>query len=310
MSYQLFPQTAAGSLLRKIKPSLGAVCRTKWSAGHIERNRRIYDYELVFFSMGEGRILIGDGVFLSKSGSIVIIPPGVPHCTVSETATERWCIHFDWYGECPAHAENGPVFVYMDDEATFREEWIASAPPEQMGTLFPLFRQLDKTDILPFYRLVQEFFDVKPENMSGELKRQGLFLIILGEVLKSIPSKTESVIWKNSRFLTAKNIIDTDFADPELNCTGIAGEIMMSTNHLAKLFRSMTGLSTQEYLSMRRMERARELLRSSTGNVAEIMEQCGFTDANYFSRYFRKYHGMSPSQFQGIRSATEKDYVP
>lgn len=308
MPYQLFPQTAPESLLRKINPSLGPACRTNWAAGHIERNRRIYDYELVFFSVGEGRVLIGDGVFLCRPGSVVIIPPGVPHCTVSETVTERWCIHFDWYGECPAHTEAPSVFVYMDEEDSFREELTAAPPPGQLKMSFPLFRQLDKTEVVSFYQQVQEFFAAKPESAAGELKRQGLFLAVLGRALEDVSPKIENAVWKNSRFLTAKNIIDSNFADPELNCTVIAGEIMMSTNHLAKLFRSMTGLSTQEYLGMRRMELARELLSVSSAGIAEIVEQCGFTDANYFSRYFRKYHGMSPTQFREKYSAAEKEF--
>ena len=72
----------------------------------------------------------------------------------------------------------------------------------------------------------------------------------------------------------------------------------MSTNHLAKLFRTMTGLSTQKYLTMRRMKLAKELLSRTSDGIAEIMEQCGFNDANYFSRYFRKCQGMSPSQYR------------
>ena len=298
MPYQLFPQTAAESFLRRINPALGPACRTNWEAGHIERNRRIYDYELVFFSAGEGRVVVGDGAFSCKPGSVVIIPPDLPHCTISETASERWCIHFDWYGECPAHTEAPSVFVYMDDDTPFREELTAMPPPEQMNIPFPLFRQLDKTDIIPFRQLVQAFFAAETEHVAGELKRQGLFLAILGEVLKNVFPHSGGIVWKNSRFLAAKNIIDSNFADPDLNCTSVARQIQMSTNHLAKLFRSITGLSTQGYLTMRRMELARELLCESSAGVAEIVEQCGFTDANYFSRYFRKHHGVSPTQYR------------
>ena len=297
MPYKLFPQTPADSFLRQINPSLGPLCRTNWSAGHIERNRRIYDYELVFFSSGSGRILTENGVFDCRSGSVAVIPPALPHCTVSDSPMERWCIHFDWFGDCPVHAGNGDIFVYMD-EAPFLEKQCAKPPPEVMQVHFPLFRQLDKTEAGTFRQLIQDFFLADTGKRSGELKRQGLFYAILGNLLEELSPATNGNVWKNNRFLSAKNIIDSDFADPELNCTAVAVAVGMSTNHLAKLFRTMTGLSTQEYLTMRRMELARELLSGSSAGVAEIVEQCGFNDANYFARYFRKCQGMSPSQYR------------
>lgn len=297
MPYKLLPPPPPDSLLRQICPTLGPVCKTNWAAGHIERNRRIYDYELVFFSSGKGRVLTENGAFLCSAGTVVVIPPGLVHCTVSESETERWCIHFDWYGDCLSHTEELDFFVYMD-EASFHSEFCAKPPPEPLKIHFPLFRQLDKSEVSSFRHLVQEFFRSDRETRGGELKQQGLFYTILGRVLEEAPAAAAGKGWKNSRFLTAKNRIDSSFSDPELNCTALAESIGISTNHLTKLFRAMTGLSTQEYLTMRRLEHARELLSGTTGGIAEIVEQCGFSDANYFSRCFRKHHGMSPTQFR------------
>ena len=307
MSFKLFPQTSPDSLLRKINPSIGPVCRTKWEKGHVERNRRIYDYELVFFGSGSGRVLAGDRVFFCKSGSMIIIPPALPHCTISDTQTERWCIHFDWFGDCTAHLSETPVFVYTEEELPFVETETAQPPPENVGLDFPLCCELAQTELGKFRHLLQEFFLTDTETPGGELMRQGIFLTILGNVLTFASGGHISARIRNSRFLAAKNIIDSNFTDSGMNCADVAEKIGMSVNHLAKLFCSMTGLTTMEYLTMRRMERARELLLNTQEGIAEIMEQCGFSDANYFSRYFRKKHGMSPTQFRESASEIKED---
>ena len=60
-----------------------------------------------------------------------------------------------------------------------------------------------------------------------------------------------------------------------------------------------TGKNFIEYLTEIRLKNARELLQNSQLSIKEICVQSGYGDPNYFSRIFKKYEGVTPSEFRG-----------
>ena len=78
-----------------------------------------------------------------------------------------------------------------------------------------------------------------------------------------------------------------------------------SESHLSKCFRDATGLSPMRYLNNVRIKQAKVLLQFSDESVGEIMERCGFMDAAYFSRVFKKVLGYSPQTFRKLYKKSE-----
>lgn len=72
----------------------------------------------------------------------------------------------------------------------------------------------------------------------------------------------------------------------------------MSKSWFIRSFRARTGETPQRYLTNIRLSQARELLSSSSLNIGEIAAFCGYENALYFSRIFRKYMGLSPSEYR------------
>ena len=71
-------------------------------------------------------------------------------------------------------------------------------------------------------------------------------------------------------------------------------------DYLRKLFKKEMGITPLEYMTNLRMKKAEIMLTSMWGNsytVSEIANHCGFEDALYFSRVFKKTFGCSPSVF-------------
>lgn len=71
----------------------------------------------------------------------------------------------------------------------------------------------------------------------------------------------------------------------------------VSTGHLSRMFRRMTGLAFRDYVMSRRIEQARRLLLDPLNNVSIVSERCGFSTPAYFARVFRKFVGCSPTEY-------------
>jgi AraC family transcriptional regulator len=73
----------------------------------------------------------------------------------------------------------------------------------------------------------------------------------------------------------------------------------VSTYHFAHQFRRATGLPPYQYVIMRRVERAEQLLRAGTDlPLAEIAARAGFSDQSVFCRHFKRLVGVTPGQFR------------
>ena len=62
--------------------------------------------------------------------------------------------------------------------------------------------------------------------------------------------------------------------------------------------RELTGLTTHEYVTTRRVERAKTLLTETNLTMTEIAQTLGFADSGHFSRVFGKYVGVTPSEYR------------
>jgi AraC-like DNA-binding protein len=83
-----------------------------------------------------------------------------------------------------------------------------------------------------------------------------------------------------------------------MSLADLAGMAGLSVSHYSALFRRATGYGALEYQTRLRMGAARELLDTTDRSVASVAGQVGFSDALYFSRQFRRIHGMSPTEYR------------
>jgi AraC family transcriptional regulator of arabinose operon len=83
-----------------------------------------------------------------------------------------------------------------------------------------------------------------------------------------------------------------------ISLADLAGMAGLSVSHYSALFRRATGYGALEYQTRLRMGAARELLDTTDRSVASVAAQVGFADPLYFSRQFRRIHGMSPTGYR------------
>ena len=95
----------------------------------------------------------------------------------------------------------------------------------------------------------------------------------------------------------ARDLMDLRFADP-LDLDRIAEEAGFSKFHFARTFKDAYGETPAAYLSRRRVERAKDLLRAANLTVTEVCMLVGFSSLGSFSSRFSELVGMAPSEYQ------------
>lgn len=94
-----------------------------------------------------------------------------------------------------------------------------------------------------------------------------------------------------------KEYLDTHLQE-QLTLDKCAEIAYLSVSQTIRSFRSAYGMTPYEYLNQRRINTAKLLLCNTSLSVDEIAVRTGFPDHNYFSKYFKKKVGISPSKFR------------
>lgn len=80
--------------------------------------------------------------------------------------------------------------------------------------------------------------------------------------------------------------------------TDVAEYLGVTEKYFCKLFRSQYGMTPEMFLSMCRCDKAHRLLRTTALDIKTIAALCGFDDATYFARWFKKRHGGSATDYR------------
>ncbi len=151
-----------------------------------------------------------------------------------------------------------------------------------------------------------------------EAKSKGIFENMLKTWLKKSPGYIQAAFAsvysilsliaeiKGSSYLSGKSssaiaasveYMKEHFDDPELNMDRIASFSGITRTHFGRVFKSIYKVSPKKYLEFLRFERAKELLLTENIPISEIAYMCGFSDAYYFSRVFKREFGISPGKY-------------
>lgn len=118
---------------------------------------------------------------------------------------------------------------------------------------------------------------------------------IVAEVRRLMSGKHEKIITR------VQHMIDRGLRERvharTVSLAEAAAAVGVSTGHLSRVFRRMTGLTFCEYSMSRRVEHARRLLLDPLNNVSAVSESCGFSTPAYFARVFRRFAGCSPTDY-------------
>lgn len=95
------------------------------------------------------------------------------------------------------------------------------------------------------------------------------------------------------------------------NCTrcisidSIAEAVNVSKYYLCRIFKEVMGITMVEFINFRRCKKAYRMLGRNDMSISEVAEACGFENMSYFSKIYKKYMNILPSEQKKIGKAVE-----
>ncbi|MCR5203699.1 MAG: response regulator [Lachnospiraceae bacterium] len=96
----------------------------------------------------------------------------------------------------------------------------------------------------------------------------------------------------------AKLFMLDHFSNPSLMLQDVAKEVGMSNSRFSTVFSQQNGQTFTEYLIHIRLNKAKEMLRSTDIKNSQIAREVGYNDAHYFSYIFKKNTGITPTEYR------------
>ena len=121
-----------------------------------------------------------------------------------------------------------------------------------------------------------------------------------GKIFETVVDLREKASNQKYRTLLqdASRYIEQHYDNEDISLNSVAASVNLSPNHFSTIFSQEMGQTFIEYLTSVRMEKAKELLRSTTMKTAESAYAVGYKDPHYFSYLFKKTQECTPREFR------------
>lgn len=222
-------------------------------------------YLFVLVNEGKADMLSHAGKRLAEHDLLVMHPGERIHYKSSEAWSISW---IGLYGKV--------VREYMD---------LLNISPQNPVMKISLYNEL-KT-------VMDKIYDLSDDtSISAKASVTGLIYEFFSILLKcsGYKSKTEFVS-------TALKIIDYNYCS-DISTRKIAEYLYIDPAYFSRKFSEKMNISPKRYIINKRIERAKELLDFTDASICEISNSVGYEDQFYFYRIFKKYTGMSPTEYR------------
>lgn len=263
-----------------------------------------HEFEIYYFHRGNCKYVIGDQIHYLQEDDIIIMNGMTLH-----------------------YANPEPGSAYERSVVEFSPEWIKpvldSLNVPELLTPFKklsnsLVRGADKRKLNDIKELIGKIAwlalnndDVSEQNFSERLK-EGELSALLVQLLCKIYELSELKLSQLPPESSEKNIhvnraiswIDRHFHN-EISLSTVAGSLNINKHYLSRIFKEVTGYTIMQYLMSCRINRAKYLLEIEIEkSILEVALESGFENASHFSRAFRKWVKVTPSEYRTKRAGT------
>lgn len=241
------------------------------AAGHHMHRERHSDHLLIYCVAGEGFVSLGEQPYRVRAGDLLLLPAGAVH-RYAANPDAPWSIHWVHYAGQQAEAFNQQMGFTPDG-----------------GVL----------TVGPQPRLVNDF-----EGLLGvqETGYRAAALVHtanrLRQLLSGVPLYAEQHAANDGVDVAALDVYMREHLDQRLSLRQLADLVGLSPAYFATVYRRQTGVSPIQHFINLKIERACQMLDSTSLSISDISQQLGYDDRYYFSRLFRRTLGTSPRAYR------------
>jgi AraC family transcriptional regulator of arabinose operon len=196
--------------------------------------------------------------------------------------------------------EPGQSHYYGHDGLTWDHSWFhceGTVVRARMGrTSLPLNRPFPLSDAAVVDNYLMALHSEITSHLSPDAEIQrGLFTIWVREMERQADSGSTGSM--PGRFIDVKRYIESHFHEP-IRLKRLAEIACVSVPYFCSVFKKYFGFSALDYVVSLRVQHAAFLLGDVNMNVTDVAEAVGYDDLYYFSKLFKKHHGVSPRSYR------------
>ncbi|MBM7565900.1 response regulator [Paenibacillus sacheonensis] len=121
---------------------------------------------------------------------------------------------------------------------------------------------------------------------------------LMGIYEKTIRNYSGQMLTRSQKIVEGvKDYIHMHYMDGELNVESIAHHMYLDSSYIRKVLAKELEMNVSEYITLVRMEHAKDLLVRGNIKITELAEKVGYSKAGYFAKCFKKQYGVLPSEY-------------
>lgn len=204
----------------------------------------------------------------------------------------------------------GELFSYQADaEEPWHYTWVsfvgASAAPllESLGVSpdRPIIRGARLPDLRPLYSSLHDCLQHADDPPLADLEASGWLRLVLGQLGRigrgNQPTAVPDTAAIDRQIEQAIRFMSLHYTQ-QVSIDQLSRMLGYHRTHLSRMFKRTTGLSPKQYLMQIRLERAQMLLSDTSMPIDHVASAVGFNDPLYFSKKFKEWSGISPTQYR------------
>lgn len=121
--------------------------------------------------------------------------------------------------------------------------------------------------------------------------------------IREFAERNKSFISSSEKMNRIIAFIDANFKDPSFNAGMISSQFDVTPAYLSRLFKEQMGINFLSYVQTLRIEAAKDLLCNSEMTIDKIATEVGYYSSQNLLRLFKKYEGISPTEYRTMRHA-------
>lgn len=245
-------------------------------------------YEFYFFLGGNIIMHIGDEAFVPIPGTMIIIPPGIPHYARLLNGDTPYRRFVFWVTK-----------AFLNSLGNISEDYLFLADKaKNLGTFF-----MYKFTEITFNALQGKVFSLIDEINSERFGKDAKILISVSDFMLSInravyesENPAENGEKSDTLYQSIILYIETHI-DENLSLDEISEKFHVSKYHISHLFTETNGLPIHKYIIKKRLSMCLDAILSGQ-DISAVSSNYGFSDYSVFYRAFVKEYGKSPKQYR------------